>query len=177
MNKQLSMAIGAVMLSAAVFWSGATAQTTKPGEPIRFVAEQPAGEWLARVFVGSIVQNGLGETVGDVNDLVFDPSGRISTVVLGVGGFLGMGEKDVGVPFGALTYKADKDGARVIVVALTKEALLLAPPFKATEKTTYDVVKDKAVTLAHRASEAATNLKNQAMKKVEEMKNDEPKKP
>jgi len=165
------------MAASSFFCIAASAQTPKPGDAIRFVAEQPAGEWLARVFMGAIVQNGLGETVGDVNDLVFDPSGRISTVVLGVGGFLGMGEKDVGVPYGALIFKADKDGARIIVVALTKEALLLAPAFKATEKTTYDAAKDKAATLAHRASEAAGKLKDQAMKKVEDMKSDVPKKP
>jgi sporulation protein YlmC with PRC-barrel domain len=176
-KKKLAMAAGTIMLAGSVMIVEASAQAPRAGDGIRFVAEQPAGEWLARVFLGAIVQNDLGETVGDVNDLMFDPSGRISTVVLGVGGFLGMGEKDVAVPYGALTYKTDKDGARIIVVALTKEALLAAPAFKATEKTTYELVKDKAVTLAHRASEAAGKLKDQAMKKVDDMKKDEMKKP
>jgi hypothetical protein len=174
MKREISSRIGALILTALVTALPATAQTAAP---IQVVAEQPTGEWLVRVFVGSNVQNSVGETIGDVNDLVFDPSGRISTVILGVGGFLGMGEKEVGVPYSALTYKADGNGARIIVVALTKEALLLAPPFKATEKTTYDLAKDKAVTLAHRASEAASRLKDQAMKKMEDFKKDEPKKP
>ena len=80
------------------------AQAPKPAAAMQFVTEQPASEWLARVFLGADVQNASGERVGDINDLVFDRTGRISTVVLGVGGFLGMGEKNVGVPFSALTY-------------------------------------------------------------------------
>jgi sporulation protein YlmC with PRC-barrel domain len=177
MNRKQNVRLAAVVLTAIAVPNQAPAQTTPITPPIQFVAEQPAGEWLARVFVGANVQNGLGETVGNVNDLVFDPSGHISTVILGVGGFLGMGEKDVGIPFGALTYAADKSGGRIVMVALTKEALLLAPAFKATEKTTYDVVKDRAVTVAHRASEAAGRLKDQAMKTVEDMKKGEPKQP
>lgn len=135
------------------------AQTPKPVAAVQFVTEQPASEWLARVFLGAYVQNTLGDRIGDINDLVFDRLGRISTVVLGVGGFLGLGEKNVGVPYSALTYEVGKDGARIIVVALSKDELKLAPAFKATEKTTMDAVKDKAV-----------ELKDQAVKKIDDMK-------
>lgn len=135
------------------------AQAPKPVVAIQFVTEQPPTEWLARVFLGAEVQNALGERIGDINDLVFDRSGRISTVVLGVGGFLGMGEKNVGVPYGALTYSVSKDGARLIVVDLSKDALKAAPNFTAIEKTAMDAVKDKAV-----------ELKDQAVKKIDDMK-------
>ena len=117
-------------------------ETSNPAATVQFVTEQPASEWLARVFLGAVVQNSSGETIGDVNDLVFDRSGHISTVVLGVGGFLGMGEKVVAVPYSALTFNAGKDGARIIVVPLNKESLEQAPAFKAIEKTTLDSVKD-----------------------------------
>ena len=53
---------------------------------IAFVTQQPQNEWLARVFMGQDVHNLTGERVGDVNDLIFDRQGRISTVVVGVGG-------------------------------------------------------------------------------------------
>lgn len=146
-----------------------SAETSNPGTT-QFVTEQPTGEWLARVFLGSAVQNTSGETVGDINDLVFDRSGHIRTVVLGVGGFLGIGEKVVAVPFSALTFNADKDGARIIVAALNKASLEVAPAFKAIEKTTLDSVKDLAVVLAHKASEKAGQITDQAKKKIEEMK-------
>ena len=136
----------------------------------QFVTSQPAGEMLGRLFLGAVVKNATGETVGDVNDVMFDRTGRISTVVLGVGGFLGMGEKNVGVPFSGVSFNTDKDGARVILVTLSKEALKAAPDFKATEKSTYEVVKEKAVELGTKASEKAVEFKDQAIKKVDDMK-------
>ena len=155
----------------------AAAQTSAPAAPVQFVVEQPAGEWLAHVFYGSPVQSTAGEVIGDVNDLMFNKSGQINAVVLGVGGILGMGEKYVAVPYNALTFKNSPDGARVIVVSLTKADLTAAPAFKASEKTTYDAMKDKAVDLNRKASEKAGQLKDQAMKKVENMKTEPTKKP
>ena len=160
---------GAMALMALPTLFPAYAQSPKPAAVIQFVTEQPPGEWLGRVFVGSDVLNGAGERVGDVNDLVFDRTGRITTVVLGVGGFLGMGEKNVAVPFSALTYDVGKDNARIIVVALSKDALKLAPVFKATEKTTMDAVKDKAVDMGHKTVDKAVELKDQAAKKIDDM--------
>jgi hypothetical protein len=168
---------GALTLMALPFSTMAFAQISKPAAAMQYIAEQPQGEWLAHVFFGAKVQGVSGEVIGDINDLVFTHSGQISTVVIGVGGFLGMGEKDVAVPFSALSFKSGPDGARVIVVALSKDDLTAAPSFKATEKTTYDAMKDKAIALGQKASEKAGQLKDQAMKKVEDMKADTPKKP
>ena len=148
----------ALAISSASLGISAYAQAAKPATATQFVTDQPAGESLARIFIGSVVHNNAGETVGDINDLVFDRTGRISTIIIGVGGFLGMGEKNVGVPFGAITSKPGKDGARMLVVALSKEALEVAPSFKAFEKTTLDTLGDKAV-----------QIKVQAAKKINEM--------
>lgn len=177
MTRYTTTFVSVLALTAALCSTTASAQTAKPATPIVFVAEQPAGEWLAHVMFGAAVQNPAGEVLGDVNDLVFNPAGHISTVVLGIGGMLGIGEKNVAIPYTALTFKAAPDGARIIVVALTKDELKLAPAFKATEKTSYDVMKDKAIAMGKSASEKAVQLKDQAMKKVEEMKSDAPKKP
>lgn len=151
------------------------AQVSKPD--IAFVTAQPANEWLAHVFIGAKVRNTAGEIVGDVNDLIFDRSGRISTVVLGIGGLLGIGEKDVAIPFAALAFSVGKDGGRIITVPLGIEALKQAPTFKAIEKTTLDVVEDKAIELGKKTSEKAGQLKDQALKKIDDMKKDEAKKP
>jgi hypothetical protein len=177
MNKHMMTLAGALALTAVSYSTAVLAQTANSATTMSFVTEQPAGEWLAHVMFGAVVQNPAGEVIGDVNDLVFNPAGQISTVVLGIGGMLGMGEKNVAVPYSALSFKTGADGARVIVVALTKDELKLAPAFKATEKTAYDVMKDKAIALGKSASEKAGQLKDQAMKKVDEMKSDAPKKP
>ena len=173
MRKYMMLLAGVSTLTAYALVTPVSAEAPKA---IQFVTEQPASEWRARLFVGAAVQNSQGETVGDVNDLVFDRSGRISTVVLGVGGFLGMGEKNVAVPYGALSFKPGKDDGRIIVVELSKDALKQAPAYKATEKTTMDAVKDKAVELGTKASEKAVELKDQAAKKVDDMTKEEPKK-
>jgi sporulation protein YlmC with PRC-barrel domain len=171
MKLQILTLAGALALATAPPFGQALAQKAgSAGPATSFVAEQPANEWLARVFIGQAVHNAGGETVGDIRDLVFNRKGQISTVVIGVGGFLSMGEKNVGIPFDALTFNVGKNGERVIVVALNKDALVKAQAFKATEKTTFDKVKDKASDLSHNAVDKAVDLKDQAAQKIKDMK-------
>ena len=84
---------GALVAATASYSTASIAQTVMPALATAYVVEQPAGEWLAHVMFGAVVQNPAGEVIGDINDLVFTPSGQISTVVLGIGGVMGMGEK------------------------------------------------------------------------------------
>jgi len=139
-----------------------------------FLTTQGADEWRANNYIGRQVVNASGEKIGDVNDLLFDKTGKLTTVVVGVGGFLGMGEKQVAMRYETLTY-TEKDGQRVIMVPLTKEALLAAPTFAYTEKTTLDVMREKAGEYATKAGEKAGELTDQAKKKIEEYRGTEPK--
>jgi sporulation protein YlmC with PRC-barrel domain len=139
-----------------------------------FISTQPSGEWRANNFIGKPVYNASGEKIGDVNDLLFDKTGKIMTVVIGVGGFLGLGEKQVGMGYDSLTY-SEKDGDRMIMVPLTKEALMAAPVFAYTEKTALDRMREKAGEMAQRAGEKAGELTEQAKKKIEEYRNQEQK--
>ena len=66
--------------------------------------------------------------IGDINDLLLDKEGKVSAVILGVGGFLGAGEKNVAVPFNAIKL-TDKNGKRYLVMGTTKEALNSAPGY------------------------------------------------
>jgi putative membrane protein len=66
--------------------------------------------------------------IGDVNDILLDKDGRLSTAIIGVGGFLGVGEKDVAVPFKTLKI-SEKGGDRYLVINATKEALEKAPGY------------------------------------------------
>jgi hypothetical protein len=105
---------------------------------------------------------------------LFDKSGRIANVVIGVGGFLGIGEKDVAIPYSALAITADGNGRRVIKVGLSRERLPTAPDFRATEKTTYMRAKEQAGDLGQKALDKATELKDKAGRKIEEMRGTEP---
>jgi len=168
--------LAAITLALLLSADPGLAQTTgTPGTSTGFITQQPANEWLASLFVGQSVTNPAGETVGDINDLLFDKSGRISTVVLGVGGFLGIAERNVAVPFGLLTFSTGKDGERVVSVSLSKEELEKAPKFTATEKSPFVKAKEKAGELGEKATEKAGELKDKVLKKIEEMRKDEPK--
>jgi len=108
-----------------------------------FVTVQPVGQSLTSQFIGQPISNNAGESIGNVSDLLFDKSGRIVNVVIGVGGILGIGEKSVAVPFTALSVTADADGKRVVKIPLSKDQLKAAPDFKATEKTVYMRAREK----------------------------------
>ena len=99
MRRHVMTLAGALGLAAASFTGPALAETAEGAGPnATFVNQQPTDEWLVRVFLGQYVQNTAGERVGDINDLVFTPQGQISTVVIGVGGFLGVGKKALASP-------------------------------------------------------------------------------
>ena len=66
--------------------------------------------------------------IGEVNDLLVDNGSKLNAVILGVGGFLGVGEKNVAVAFPSLKL-AEKDGKRYLVLNTTKEALESAPGY------------------------------------------------
>jgi sporulation protein YlmC with PRC-barrel domain len=65
--------------------------------------EQP-GQWRASKLEGLDVYNNNNEKVGDISEVLVDQSGKIQAVVIGVGGFLGMGEHDVAVPFDQIKF-------------------------------------------------------------------------
>jgi sporulation protein YlmC with PRC-barrel domain len=70
------------------------------------------------------------DTIGEINDIVVDSRGQIQAVIIGVGGFLGMGEKNVAVNYSSLKWMRQPNGnAMVAVLPTTKENLKNAPAF------------------------------------------------
>jgi sporulation protein YlmC with PRC-barrel domain len=82
-------AIGALISTAAL----AEQQTTSA-----------KGEWQASKLIRMNVYDGQNEKIGDIKELLLDKSGKIDTVAVAVGGFLGMGEHDVAVKFDQLKW-------------------------------------------------------------------------
>lgn len=62
------------------------------------------GQWQASKLIHMNVYNQQNEKIGDIKELMLDKSGKIDTVAIGVGGFLGMGEHDVAVKFDQLKW-------------------------------------------------------------------------
>ena len=62
------------------------------------------GSWRTSKLVGLNVYNDQNEKLGDINEILLDPSGKVDGVVIGVGGFLGMGEHDIKVEMSKLKF-------------------------------------------------------------------------
>jgi sporulation protein YlmC with PRC-barrel domain len=99
----ISKTIAAAVLTTALMTGVAAAQTTTANKADAATVHRD-GEWRASKLVGVNVYNEAGEKIGDINDVILDKSGRTSKVILGVGGFLGMGEYTIAVPFEKLKW-------------------------------------------------------------------------
>ncbi len=117
---------------AGLLATGAYAQTTPAPAPMAPPAatetapqiERAPGH-LATNIIGEAVYNGVGdeaEKIGDVSDIVIDTNDGVEMIVIGVGGFLGLGEKRVAVPWSEVSW-AERDGDWWLVVNSTKESL------------------------------------------------------
>jgi len=103
-----------------------SATTTADGQ---FYTHQP-GEMRASKLIGMKVTNAANESVGEINDVVLAKDGKVAAVIIGVGGFLGMGERDVAISYGGLKFAKDSSGRDVVTVNATKDQLKAAPAWK-----------------------------------------------
>ncbi len=127
-NLLATTAIATLVATGAV---AQTSTTTGTGAPAAAPTEQPtemvvrADGHLATDLIGKTVYNGTGEdaeNIGEVNDLVLDEEGEVSAIVVGVGGFLGIGQKEVALEYDLVEW-AEQDGDRWLVVETTADAL------------------------------------------------------
>ena len=100
----------------------------------QFVTEQQPNDWLASKLIGKSVVNAENESVGEINDLLTDSNGQIIAALIGVGGFLGLGEKDVAVSFNDLKLVRDENNTITAMLNTTKDALAQAPDFKTLDE-------------------------------------------
>jgi len=122
--------------------AGTTAQATPPTGMVQDQTYSVvAGDNLASRVIGSTVYTSAGddaETIGDVNDLVVDSNGQVAAAVIGVGGFLGIGEKDVAIDFDQMQWTQAADGTWRWTLATTADALNAAPEFQYQDQNDVD---------------------------------------
>jgi sporulation protein YlmC with PRC-barrel domain len=102
------------LLGTAIVSGAAYAQTAQPADRAAPAATTSPtassdkmmlnGKWRASKLMGLDVYNEANEKLGDVNELILDKDGKVSAVVIGVGGFLGMGEHDIAVTMDKLKF-------------------------------------------------------------------------
>lgn len=108
-RKFLTVAAMGALLSTAAFAQTNTAPKANPPQnnaqkAANAQTASATGQWQASKLIHMNVYNDQNEKVGDIKELLMDKSGKINTVAIGVGGFLGVGEHDVGVKFEDLKW-------------------------------------------------------------------------
>ena len=84
------------------------------------------------------------ERLGEINDIVVNAEGQVAAVILGVGGFLGVGEKNVAVNYTDLQWVVAEDNTERLVLETTKEALNAAPAVELVEDEPMDTAATPA---------------------------------
>jgi len=137
MSKKLMIgaAIGALMAS------GAFAQAQAPNPPSTppaastngkadFITSQKPDQWVASTFKGTDVLGPDNQKVGAIDDVLFDKSGKIEAYVVSVGGFLGVGSKEIALAPTSFTVVPGQNGnADQLKIAMTKDELKNAQAF------------------------------------------------
>jgi sporulation protein YlmC with PRC-barrel domain len=161
MKKTLSTMAAAAVLMASTAVAPALAQTATPASPAapatqsgttttapaagttgttsaagagmtgEYLTEQAQNQISANDYIGKSIYNGEDKSIGSVTDLILEENGGIVAAVVGVGGFLGMGQKDVAVPMDKITVTREADSNDIrLTTTETADALKAAPEFK-----------------------------------------------
>jgi sporulation protein YlmC with PRC-barrel domain len=145
MKRTVLTAIVLAGLSAqgAAFAQSTVAPPDQPAVPLNTApdSKDPAAttalnisrDWRASKLIGTKVTNMQDQSVGAVDDVVLDNDGKVVSVLVSVGGFLGLGEKRVAVAFKELLISRAEDGDPVVKVTLSKQSLETAPDVGATD--------------------------------------------
>jgi sporulation protein YlmC with PRC-barrel domain len=78
--------------------------TTTTVTATSWMTQEAAGQWRISKLIGLNVYNNDNEKIGDISELIADRSGKLDAVVVGAGGFLGIGERDVAIPYSQITW-------------------------------------------------------------------------
>lgn len=81
------------------------AKKPAPKSNIKYITRQTPTDWTTEALIGRTVENNQGDNLGEINNVIINEKGNVVAVVIGVGGFLGIGEKNVAVPFDALKFR------------------------------------------------------------------------
>jgi hypothetical protein len=140
-----SVSILAMTLLASPLWAQTQAPSTPPAQTAPSASPQlqwyshQGDEMRASKLIGASVRNDANESIGSINELILAKDGRVAAVVVGVGGFLGIGEREVALDFKSLKFERDTSATAradsvVVRVNATKDALKAAPAWTWDER-------------------------------------------
>jgi len=97
--------------------------------PVQVLTTLPGETWAVSLWQQQNIYDTSDNKIGQVNDILMDHDGKPVAIMVGVGGFLGIGEKNVAVPFNAVHFKM-KDQKWQLVMNANKDGLKSAPGYK-----------------------------------------------
>ncbi len=125
------LAVGALAIGWLVSVGPVLAQVSEQPVPLTPVdVNKMASGYRSSVIVGSAVVNQQGEKIGTIDDLIIEPNEMVPYAILSVGGFLGIGDQLVVVPFASLKISANK----IMLPGATQDALRSMPKFSYATK-------------------------------------------
>lgn len=98
-------------------------------QDLTFLDSQKSNELRGDQLRGLPVKNNSNDAIGTASDIVIDEQGKIVALLIGSGGFLGIGGKLVGVPFDQAKLSTDATGERTFMVDMTRERFESAPGY------------------------------------------------
>jgi sporulation protein YlmC with PRC-barrel domain len=123
-NKFIAAAAGTVMLGGIALAEAPQIMSSVPAQSVTVT------DWYKQS-----VYDPSNSKIGEIMDVLLSADGKVNALIIGVGGFLGMGEKDVAVPFSAVKHTS-KEGKVYLTLDTTKDALKAAPGLKYDRSTT-----------------------------------------
>jgi hypothetical protein len=109
----------------------APSAAANPAGKAKFVAKQTSDQHLASKFTGTDVIGADDAKIGDVSDVLFDKDNKVIAFIVGVGGFLGIGSKDVAIDPASFSPVPGKDSADMkLRLSMTKDELKAAESFE-----------------------------------------------
>ena len=136
----VSTALSAVLATGAFAQSSTPPSSSSPPPEtsssasekgkMNFVSSQKPDQWLASKFKGTDVVGSDNEKIGDVSDILFDKTGKVEAFVISVGGFLGMGAKEVALAPSSFDVVPGQNGSSdKLKISATKDQLKDAQNF------------------------------------------------
>ncbi|QOG16942.1 MULTISPECIES: PRC-barrel domain-containing protein [Bradyrhizobium] len=163
---------GTALLATVAFAQSPTTTTDKaaPAATATTTTTTASGEWRASKMSGLKVYNDANENIGSINDLLMDKSGAIKIAVIGVGGFLGMGEHLVAVPYEKLKFVNEAVASTTTTRPATTTTTGAATGTEKTTTTTAPATSSTSSTSKWYPDHAVFNASKDELKNMPEFK-------
>ena len=162
-----TLALAAALVAASSAWAQVAGGTTVENVTVTAMTQLAMGWSVKKTLLGKTIYNEAGEKVGKVDDLIISPDRDVSYVIVGAGGFIGIGRHDVAIPVNQIKNQAGK----LVMAGATKDMIKAMPQFTyasdtaerdrfvATAEADIKAGKAKVTELEKKGSAAASDAK------------------